>query len=311
MKTYKFKNRLYGGGKSSGFPGLGKMVFDIIKDWTDNHPVLSLGDLITAFPQELRGSRATAKDALFASKQDAENRSRPRHVRNGKEFLTIRLGDESEYAVSDQWGDLPSGNAGAICVFVEHARKMGCEIEELSASPQDDNPANKAAREQPIGEVAKPSGKRRYRETAASKAQNMFLRHILSNLGNESFSKQEWESAKAYFGEKCAYCGESKQLEMDHAVPTNAEHMGEHRLGNLVPSCRECNSAKHNQDFRDFLADNDVARQAIEEYMRMHGYTPIKDREDAAKMREVMEIAYREIKPLAERYIRILNSMLD
>lgn len=311
MKTYKFKNRLYGGGRTSGFPGLGRMVFDIIKDWTDNHPVLSFGDLVAAFPQELRGTSATAQDALFATKQKASTRSHRRHVRDGKGLLTIRLENGSEYAVSNQWGDKPPGHVSAICVFVEHARKMGCEIEDVSAPPQDDSPANKVAREQPAGKAAKPSSKGRYRETAASKAQNMFLRHILSNLGSESFSKQEWESAKAYFGEKCAYCGESKQLEMDHAVPTNAEHMGEHRLGNLVPSCRECNSAKHNQDFRDFLANNDVARQAIEEYMRMHGYTPIKDREDAAKMRELMEIAYREIKPLAERYIRILNSMLD
>ena len=161
------------------------------------------------------------------------------------------------------------------------------------------------------GGAAKTPSRGRYRSMPAGNVQNYFVRYILGNLGEESFSGQEWEAAKAHFGGACAYCGEVKQLEMDHAVPINKEHMGEHRLGNLVPSCRQCNETKRSSDYREFLADNAAARQAIEEYMRMHGYTPIKDREDAAKMREVMEIAYREIKPLAERYIRILNSMLD
>jgi 5-methylcytosine-specific restriction endonuclease McrA len=50
--------------------------------------------------------------------------------------------------------------------------------------------------------------------------------------------------AKRYFGGLCAYCGKWPPVDFDHAIPTNQYHLGEHYIGNLIPSCRECNDEK-------------------------------------------------------------------
>jgi len=54
----------------------------------------------------------------------------------------------------------------------------------------------------------------------------------------------------------CAYCGEAAQT-WDHVEATvrNREFSGHgHRLGNLLPCCKPCNSAKGNRSWADFMA---------------------------------------------------------
>lgn len=141
-------------------------------------------------------------------------------------------------------------------------------------------------------------------------AQNAFVRYILGNLGSESFSKDDWQKVVRFFGEKCAYCGEvAGNLEQDHAIPINRKHLGEHRLGNLVPACRDCNAGKAGQDYREFLR-SEKESEKIREHMNAKGYTPLKDRDDFEQLRKVVEMAYAEIDPIAERYIKILNLMM-
>lgn len=175
-----------------------------------------------------------------------------------------------------------------------------------------------AARGEPVrkqgGYGHKKSTQGRYGVKAMGDAQNIFVRHILGNLGIESLSESDWTETKTHFGGMCVYCGEAeskeKKLVIDHAVPINRNSMGEHRLGNLVPSCNSCNKKKHSKDYRDFLADNAIARQAIEDYMQSRGYSPLENRENAEEVREVLEEAYRALEPLAEEYIRKLNALL-
>lgn len=90
-----------------------------------------------------------------------------------------------------------------------------------------------------------------YRGNAIDNAQNLLVRNILSNLGTEQFSEEDWQETKAYFDQKCAYFGESKELVIEHAIPINKVYLGEHRLGNLVPSCRECIAQRRVKTFEN------------------------------------------------------------
>lgn len=104
-----------------------------------------------------------------------------------------------------------------------------------------------------VGATIAASANSRYKGNAIGNAQNLFIRNILSNLGHESFNEQDWEETKRHFDNCCAYCGASGELVLEHAVPINKKALGEHRLGNLVPSCRACNARKGDAHFRDFL----------------------------------------------------------
>lgn len=57
----------------------------------------------------------------------------------------------------------------------------------------------------------------------------------------------QWEYAKSYFDNKCAYCGEEKFLTQDHLVPL--KNGGEYTHNNIIPACQSCNSGKHTKSF--------------------------------------------------------------
>jgi hypothetical protein len=146
----------------------------------------------------------------------------------------------------------------------------------------------------------------RYRGNHIGNAQNLFVRNILSNLGAEAFSEADWIATKAYFGDRCAYCGAEGDLVIEHAIPINKEKLGEHRLGNLVPGCRSCNAKKAGRDFRTFLDGNPEAIARIETYMDSRNYVPL---EDNAQIALILNLAHREIGALAARYITIINEL--
>ena len=146
----------------------------------------------------------------------------------------------------------------------------------------------------------------RYRGNAIGNAQNLFIRNILSRLGSESFNEKDWEKTKDYFSQKCAYCGAKTDLLIEHAIPINKDKLGEHRLGNLVPSCKSCNSKKGGLDFREFLGDDLDSIHRIEAYMDSRNYVPL---EDSEQMRMILDMAHKEVASLAERYTRIINQL--
>lgn len=55
-------------------------------------------------------------------------------------------------------------------------------------------------------------------------------------------SKRDWQRLCARWGNRCAYCGMSRRLTMDHVVPLTRG--GWHAIGNILPACRSCNSSK-------------------------------------------------------------------
>ncbi len=147
----------------------------------------------------------------------------------------------------------------------------------------------------------------RFKGNAIGNAQNSLIRTILSNLGEESFKKKDWEKTKAYFHNKCAYCGSDKEIVMDHVVPINRKSFGEHRLGNLVPSCKSCNKNKGSKEYQIFLEGQEDRISAINKYMEDKNYKPLGENEEVAKL---LEMAYKEVAIVSDRYIEILNTIL-
>lgn len=177
-----------------------------------------------------------------------------------------------------------------------------------------DSPVNKIV-EDPADEIqstqSPPSRSGRYKGNHIGNAQNSFIRNILSNLGSDTITREHWDSTKADFKNKCAYCcsaeSSNEKLIMEHAIPINKKSLGEHRLGNLVPSCKQCNAKKSNKDFREYLGNNRAAIEIIEEHMISKGYKSLDDHE---QMQKVLDEASKEIATLAEKYIKKANDLL-
>jgi hypothetical protein len=148
----------------------------------------------------------------------------------------------------------------------------------------------------------------RYKGKHIGDAQNSFIRTLLSNIGFESFSKKDWIATKSHFSNRCAYCEAEAKLTMDHVIPINRTILGEHRLGNIVPSCKSCNIKKGDKDFREIFKDNLPAIEKIEGYMAMKDYVPLGDDE---KLKVILEMAHKEVATLAHRYITIINQLVD
>lgn len=127
-------------------------------------------------------------------------------------------------------------------------------------------------------------GDARYKQTPIGNAKNLLIRHVLSRLGNAPFTEADWLRTIESFDSRCAYCGEANDklnLQREHAIAINRRDLGEHHVGNIVPSCKTCNSQKGNKDYRTFLearygvtaAADRIAR--IDRHMEEHGYVPL------------------------------------
>jgi len=151
----------------------------------------------------------------------------------------------------------------------------------------------------------------RYKGNPIGNAQNLVIRTILSNLGDESFSEKDWAETKEYFEWKCAYCGASDcEIVRDHAIPISRYKLGEHRLGNIVPACKRCNNKKGEQDYVEFCGENEIAREKIKRYMSSRAYIPTT--ENAGKSentRIILHKAHEEIRVVAEKYIELINDL--
>ncbi|CAK2030914.1 HNH endonuclease [Vibrio crassostreae] len=186
--------------------------------------------------------------------------------------------------------------------FVEYLQRIGIDHDESELEGVLDT---KVTSKQ-ITSVGSRKANSRYRGNAIGNAQNLLVRNILSNLGTEQFSEDDWLATKAYFMYECVYCGEAKDLVIEHAIPINKQYLGEHRLGNLVPSCKECNNSKASQDFKEFLGEDNERIKFIEDYMDSKNYYPLENNE---QVQMILEMAYREVGAVAERYITIINEL--
>jgi 5-methylcytosine-specific restriction endonuclease McrA len=61
--------------------------------------------------------------------------------------------------------------------------------------------------------------------------------------GSPGVSLKDWNRLVARYGWQCAYCGtRPTRLEQDHVIPL--ARGGRHAIGNVLPSCRQCNAGK-------------------------------------------------------------------
>lgn len=58
---------------------------------------------------------------------------------------------------------------------------------------------------------------------------------------------QQWEQTKTYFNNKCVYCGKELPLVQEHFIALSKG--GEYTINNIIPSCKHCNSKKHDSNF--------------------------------------------------------------
>jgi 5-methylcytosine-specific restriction endonuclease McrA len=68
------------------------------------------------------------------------------------------------------------------------------------------------------------------------------------------------------FGRKCAYCRSGAYEHIDHAVPLSCG--GEHVLGNLLPSCSNCNMRKNARDPWEWFRCQSFYTKARENYIK-------------------------------------------
>jgi hypothetical protein len=98
-------------------------------------------------------------------------------------------------------------------------------------------------------------------------ASNQFVRALLTLVGEHRDlivlgiipshlqGKKIKATLLAEFDNTCAYCDariEVATCDIDHVVPMNKASLGLHMMGNLVPSCKPCNAAKHSKSLDEF-----------------------------------------------------------
>lgn len=185
-------------------------------------------------------------------------------------------------------------------LFLRYLEARGIPVVDVPASTSADSDIEAA-------DACERAARGRYKGNAIGNAQNLLVRNILSRLGDEQFSEADWRRQIEAFGNRCAYCGADGELLMDHVIPINKQALGEHRIGNLVPSCQPCNAKKGARDFREFLSHAPNRIAAIETHMSKHDYTPLGDSE---AVRQIAELAHQDVRQLADRYVAIINTVL-
>lgn len=63
-----------------------------------------------------------------------------------------------------------------------------------------------------------------------------------ANSGGDGVTKAEWKEILLRYNHRCAYCGDSENITMDHVVPLFKG--GPHSPENIVPACLSCNCRK-------------------------------------------------------------------
>ena len=80
-----------------------------------------------------------------------------------------------------------------------------------------------------------------------------------------SLTEAQWFEVMNVFGCNCAYCGlteeehlftHGERLHHEHVVPLVMK--GDYTIGNIVPSCRSCNSSKGNNNFFEWYSRSNV-----------------------------------------------------
>jgi len=101
--------------------------------------------------------------------------------------------------------------------------------------------------------VHKAEKKIYFRNYAQSEHGKIIIKHISQNRRARikkliyTFSINEWNECLSHFNNECAYCGnDNSTLAQEHVIPVVKG--GNYVSQNIVPSCKSCNSRKHDSD---------------------------------------------------------------
>lgn len=95
-------------------------------------------------------------------------------------------------------------------------------------------------------------------------------REILS-----TFTSDQWEDAKNYFDNKCAYCNTGEtELTRDHVIPISKG--GYNVRSNIVPACKSCNSSKRDKDMEIWFKSHKFYDK--ERLKKVYNWTKLKER---------------------------------
>lgn len=92
-----------------------------------------------------------------------------------------------------------------------------------------------------------------------------------------SLTLEEWEYILKTFNHSCAYCGMeevesialfNEGLHQEHFIPLSKG--GHYAIYNIVPSCKSCNSRKHNTDFKEWYPTHEHYDKEREEFILNH-----------------------------------------
>lgn len=81
--------------------------------------------------------------------------------------------------------------------------------------------------------------------------------HRRNQLNDYVLSSEQWQLVLDFFNGKCAYCGSSDRIEMDHFFPLSRGGLA--IMGNVVPACKSCNSSKNNKPPHEWLSHSDFS----------------------------------------------------
>lgn len=139
----------------------------------------------------------------------------------------------------------------------------------------------------------------------------------------DDFEDQRMRDAIAALGQdpdvdlRCAYCGgEAETWDHVHATVRDKKFSGHgHRIGNLLPCCKTCNSKKGNKDWRTFLHTlrNDAGRKVreshIEAYLKSY-CKPDAIPEHLAEYKELQDLRHQvlELFKRADELAKIVRS---
>jgi hypothetical protein len=165
-----------------------------------------------------------------------------------------------------------------------------------------------------------------------SDAANTAVRSFLTSVGEHylgrtfdtgrGYGRAIWMQICAEFGDVCAYCAQSGQLQIEHLLMFNRTEYGLHHPGNLVPVCKACNKRCRNEDksyvsWREHLAQVCVAQQPgtaqhrevrILEHMRRYKYPELNEQEKHA-IRVIAEALYDNIKSESEKALGMYRKL--
>jgi len=118
------------------------------------------------------------------------------------------------------------------------------------------------------------------------------------------------EEILRFFDHRCCYCETeigSRNMSEDHLVPINKTALGLHCWGNIVPSCKACNEAKHLKSWDAYLSlvcggDREALtrrHQKLFDFLATYAYEP------NLPLQEIANNLYQDVGEVASTLIRL------